>query len=143
MKYLQYILASIVLLFAPIYGLLISVGAAIILDTFTGIFKSIKLEGFQSIKSRKLSNIVSKLLLYEICILFLFLIDKFLLNEFIIRSFGIEYMFTKICAILLIFVELVSIKENIESAFKIDLWSMIKKILSRAKEVKSDIDDIK
>jgi hypothetical protein len=52
-------------------------------------------------------------------------------------------MFTKICAILLIFVELVSIKENIESAFKIDLWSMIKKILSRAKEVKSDIDDIK
>lgn len=143
MKYLQYILASIVLLFAPIYGLLISVGAAIILDTFTGIFKSIKLEGFQSIRSRKLSNIVSKLLLYEICILFLFLIDKFLLNEFIIRSFGIEYMFTKICAILLIFVELVSIKENIESAFKIDLWAMIKKILSRAKEVKSDIDEIK
>ena len=143
MKYLQYILASIVLLFAPIYGLLISVGAAIILDTFTGIFKSIKLEGFQSIRSRKLSNIVSKLLLYEICILFLFLIDKFLLNEFIIRSFGIEYMFTKICAILLIFVELVSIKENIESAFKIYLWSMIKKILSRAKEVKSDIDEIK
>jgi len=143
MKYLQYILASIVLLFAPIYGLLISVGAAIILDTFTGIFKSIKLEGFQSIKSRKLSNIVSKLLLYEICILFLFLIDKFLLNEFIIRSFGIEFMFTKICAILLIFVELVSIKENIESAFKIDLWVMIKKLLSRAKEVKSDIDEIK
>lgn len=143
MKYLQYILASIILLFAPIYGLLISVGAAIILDTFTGIFKSIKLEGFQSIRSKKLSNIVSKLLLYEICILFLFLIDKFLLNEFIIRSFGIEYMFTKICAILLIFVELVSIKENIESAFKIDLWSMIKKILSRAKEVKSDIDEIK
>jgi len=143
MKYLQYILASIVLLFAPIYGLLISVGAAIILDTFTGIFKSIKLEGFQSIRSRKLSNIVSKLLLYEICILFLFLIDKFLLNEFIIRSFGIEFMFTKICAILLIFVELVSIKENIESAFKIDLWVMIKKLLSRAKEVKSDIDEIK
>jgi len=52
-------------------------------------------------------------------------------------------MFTKICAILLIFVELVSIKENIESAFKIDLWVMIKKLLSRAKEVKSDIDEIK
>jgi hypothetical protein len=143
MKYLQYILASIVLLFAPIYGLLIAVGAAIILDTFTGIFKSIKLEGFKSIRSRKLSNVVSKLLLYEICILFLFLIDKFLLNEFIIRSFGIEFMFTKICAILLIFIELVSIKENIEDAFKIEIWPMIKKLLSRAKEIKSDIDEIK
>jgi len=143
MRYLQYILASIVLLFAPIYGLLIAVAAAIILDTFTGIFKSIKLDGFKSIRSRKLSNIVSKMLLYEVCILLLFLIDKFLLNEFIIKSFGIEFMFTKICTILLIFIELVSIKENIEDAFKIEIWLMIKKVLSRAKEIKSDIDDIK
>lgn len=143
MKYLQYVLASIALLFAPIYGLLIAVGAAIILDTFTGIFKSIKLEGFDSIRSRKLSNVVSKMLLYEVCVLLLFLMDKYLLNEFIIRSFGIEYMFTKICAILLIFIELVSIKENIEDAFKIQIWPMIKKLLSRAKEIKSDIDEIK
>lgn len=143
MRYIQYVFASIVLLFAPVYGLLIAVGAAIILDTFTGIFKSIKLEGFESIRSRKLSNVVSKMLLYEVCILFLFLMDKFLLNEFIVRSFGIEFMFTKICAILLIFIELVSIKENIEDAFKIEIWPMIKKLLSRAKEIKSDIDEIK
>jgi hypothetical protein len=143
MKYLQYILVSILLLFAPIYGLLIAVAASIILDTFTGIFKSIKLHGFESIRSRKLSNVVSKMLLYEVCVLLLFLMDKYLLNEFIIRSFGIEYMFTKICAILLIFIELVSIKENIEDAFKIQIWPMIKKLLSRAKEIKSDIDEIK
>jgi len=143
MKYFQYISASILLLFAPIYGLLIAVGAAIILDTFTGIFKSIKLNGFKSIRSRKLSNVVSKMLLYEVCVLFLFLMDKFLLNEFIVRSFGIEFMFTKICAILLMFIELVSIKENIEDAFKIEIWPMIKKLLSRAKEFKSDIDEIK
>lgn len=143
MRYLQYISASILLLFAPIYGLLVAVGAAIILDTFTGIFKSIKLNGFKSIRSRKLSNVVSKMLLYEVCVLFLFLMDKFLLNEFIIRSFGIEFMFTKICAIVLIFIELVSIKENVEDAFNIEIWPMIKKLLSRAKEFKSDIDDIK
>lgn len=142
MKYLQYLLASILLLFVPIYGLLIAVGTAIVLDTFTGVFKSVKLNGWKSIRSRKLSNIVSKLFLYEVCVLFLFLIDKYLLNEFIVRSFGIEYMFTKICAILLIFVELVSVKENIEEAYKIDIWSMLKKLLSRAKEVKSDIDDL-
>ena len=143
MKYLHYIFASLLLLFAPIYGLLIAVAAAIILDTFTGIFKSIKLNGFKSIRSRKLSNIVSKMLLYEVCVLFLFLMDKFLLNEFVVRSFGIEFMFTKICAILLMFIELVSIKENIEDAFKIEIWPMIKKLLSRAKEFKSDIDEIK
>lgn len=142
MKYIQYLLASILLLFVPIYGLLIAVGAAILLDTFTGIFKSVKLKGWKSIRSRKLSNIVSKMMLYEICVLFLFLIDKYLLNEFVVRSFGIDYMFTKICAILLIFIELVSVKENIEEAYGIELWKMIKKILNRAKEIKSDVDEL-
>lgn len=143
MKYLQYLLASILLLFAPVYGLLVAVGTAIILDTFTGVFKSVKLSGWKSIRSRKLSNIVSKMMLYEVCVLLLFLMDKYLLNEFVILWFGIEYMFTKICAILLIFIELVSVKENIEEAYKIDIWAMLKKLLSRAKEINSDINDLK
>lgn len=143
MKYFQYILTSILLLFAPIYGLLIAVAAAIILDTITGIFKSIKINGWSSIRSRKLSNIVSKMLLYEVCILFLFLMDKFLLNEFVKSAFGFEFMFTKICAILLMFIELVSIKENIEEGFKVNIWALLKRLLNRAKEIKSDIDDIK
>jgi hypothetical protein len=143
MKYLNYILSSLVLLFVPIYGILIAVGAAIILDTFTGIFKSIKLNGWSSVKSRKLSNIVSKMLLYEVCVLFLFVIDKFILNEFIFKWLSVDYMFTKICAILLIFIELVSIKENIEETFKINIWQMLKKILLRAKEVNDNINDIK
>jgi hypothetical protein len=142
MKYLNYILSSLLLLFIPIQGILIAVGAAIMLDTFTGIFKSIKLNGWCSVRSRKLSNIVSKMLLYEICILFLFLMDRFILNEFIEKWFGFQFMFTKICGILLMFIELVSIKENIESAYSINLWDMLKKAFLRAKEVKDNIDDI-
>ena len=140
MKYLNYIASSLLLLFVPIHGLLIAVGAAIILDTFTGIFKSVKIRGWGSVRSRVLSNIVSKMALYEICILFLFLIDNFLLNEFIQKWFGFVFMFTKICAILLIFIELVSIKENIEETFNIDIWKLLKKALLRAKEVKNNID---
>jgi len=143
MKYIQYLLASILLLFVPIYGLLIAVGTAIILDTFTGVFKSIKLHGWRSVRSRKLSHIVSKMMLYEICILLLFVMDKFVLNEFIKHAFGFEFMFTKICAILLMFIELVSVKENIEEAFNIDIWTMLKKTVSRAKEINQDIKDFK
>jgi len=142
MKYLNYILTSLILLFVPIYGLLIAVGSAIILDTFTGIFKSIKLNGWSSIRSRKLSNIISKMALYEICIVFLYLIDNFVLNEFIKSAFGFDFMFTKICAILLIFVELVSIKENIEVSFDVDIWQLLKKSFNRAKEIKTDLDEI-
>ena len=142
MKYLNYILSSLILLFVPIYGILTAVAAAIILDTFTGIFKSIKLNGWCSIRSKKLSHIVSKMLLYEICILLLFVIDKYILNEFIFKWLSIDFMFTKICAILLIFIELVSIKENIEAAYNIKIWDLLKKAFLRAKEVKDDINDI-
>ena len=83
------------------------------------------------------------MLLYEVCVLFLFLMDKYLLNEFVKHAFGFDYMFTKICAILLMFIELVSIKENVEEAFNIDVWKMLKKVLNRAKEIKTDINDIK
>jgi len=142
MKYINYVVSSLILLFVPIYGLLIAVGAAIVLDTFTGIFKSVKLRGWSSIRSRILSNIISKMALYEVCILFLFVIDKFLLNEFILHWFGFTFMFTKICAILLIFIELVSIKENIEETFKIDVWALLKKAFLRAKEIKTNVNDI-
>jgi hypothetical protein len=126
----------------PIYGLLVAVGASIILDTFTGIFKSVKLHGWSSIRSRKLSNVISKMALYEICIMFLFLMDKYVLNEFVKHAFGFDFMFTKVCAIVLIFVELVSVKENIEETFSIDIWALLKKALNRAKETKDDINQL-
>lgn len=141
--YLNYIFTGLILFFAPIYGLLIAVGIAIVLDTFTGIFKSIRLNGWRSIRSRRLSHIVSKILLYQTTILLLFVIDEFVLNEFIQINFTIKFMFTKLVAILLIFVELVSIKENIEEALKVDIWKILKTILNRAKEVKEDINQIK
>lgn len=142
MKYINYIFASLILFFVPIFGLLISVGAAIVLDTVTGVYKSIKLDGWRSIRSRKLSNVISKMALYEVCIILLFVIDNYVLNEFVKHAFGFDFMFTKICAILLIFTELISIKENIEETFKIDIWKLLKGTFNRAKEIKSDINEI-
>jgi hypothetical protein len=142
-SYLNYLLSGLILFFAPIQGLLIAVAFGILLDTFTGVFKSVKLNGWCSIRSRRLSHIISKMLLYQTTILLLYVIDKFLLNEFVKLHFTIDFMFTKLVAILLIFIELVSIKENVEEALKIDIWKMLKNLLNRAKEVKEDIDEIK
>lgn len=139
--YLTYIFTTLLLFFAPIQGLLISVATAIALDTIFGIAKSIKLKN--QITSRKLSNIVSKFVLYQAAVLLIFTIDTFLLGEFFKMWFSIPFFFTKIVTIILIFIESVSIKENFEEAFNIDVWAMLKKLLSRAKEVKEDIDQIK
>jgi hypothetical protein len=139
--YITYFITSLLLFFAPIQGLLISVGTAIALDTIFGIAKAIKLN--QKITSRKLSNIISKFVLYQASVLLIFTIDTFLLGEFFKIWFSIPFFFTKVVTIILIFIESVSIKENFEEAFNVDIWAMLKKVLNRAKEVKDDIDEIK
>jgi len=137
------LLAALLLFFAPIQELVMAVGLAIMLDTFTGIYKSVKLSGWKSIRSRKLSNIISKMVLYEVSIIILYPIDKFLLNELFLNILSVQFFSTKVACVLLILVELTSIKENVESALKINIWQVLKKAISRAKELKGDIDDIK
>jgi hypothetical protein len=141
--YLINILTGLVLFFTPIQGLLLGVGAIIILDTFTGIFKSVKIGGWRSIKSRILSNIISKMLLYEICIILLYPIDKYLLNELLMHLVSIQYFATKLTCVILIFIEGVSIKENIEEALKVNIWQLLRNAIKRAKEVKQDINELK
>lgn len=141
--YLLNAFAGLLLFFTPIQGLVIAVGLIVMLDTFTGVFKSVKLRGWSSIRSRTLSNIISKMLLYEMCIILLFPIDKFLLNDLLLELISVNYFATKLTCIVIILIEGTSIKENVEEAMNIKIWKILKKILSRAKEVKHDIDEIK
>lgn len=137
------LLTALLLFFAPIQQLVMVVGLVILCDTFTGIYKSVKLFGWKSIRSRKLSNIISKMVLYEVSIIVLYPIDKFLLNELLLNIVSVQFFSTKVACVLLVLVELTSIKENIEEALKIDIWKTLKNFIKRAKEVSSDYDEIK
>ena len=135
---LNYLLVSFCLFFAPIKGLLIAVGFAIALDTIFGIFKAIRIK--EEITSRRMSNIVSKFVLYQMSILLLYAIDKFLLGEFFKIWFQIDNFFTKVVAIILIFIEMTSIKENFELAFNVNIWKLLKTTILRAKYIKNEIE---
>ena len=121
---------------------MIAVGMAIILDTFFGIYRSVKVKGWVFITSRRLSEIVSKMLLYEMSIICLYVMDFYFLSDINFKLFSIEFMSTKMCAIVLIFIEGVSIKENFEKATGYDIWELLKKALGRAKEVKDSVTDL-
>ena len=136
--YTIYLLTTVLLFFAPIQGLLISVGAAIALDTVFGVAKSVKTK--QKITSRKLSNIISKFVLYQAAVLLIFTLDPFLLGEFFKLWFSIPFFFTKVVTIILIFIESVRIKENFEEAIKVDVFSMVKEALRKSKEIKEEVD---
>jgi len=135
------LLAVVSTFFLPITGILFLIGFAILVDTITGIWKAKKL-GIP-ITSRKLSAIISKLMLYEVAVILFYLIDRFILNDIILVFFSIPLMLTKILALVLVSIETLSISENIKAVKGIDLWQAMKLLFARARDIKQDIDTIK
>lgn len=135
-------LVSILLsFFLPIQGILIGVGLAIFLDTFTGIWKGVKTN--EAITSRKLSRLISKTLLYESTIMLFYVMDYFIINELVSQLFSVPFLVTKCVALVLFSIEAISINENIKAITGEDIWSRAKNLLSRIKEIKKDVDEIK
>jgi hypothetical protein len=141
MAVLKKILIVIMAFILPIKFLLVVTGLAIFLDTITGIYKAIKIK--DSITSRKLSNILSKFLLYESAILFAYILDKYLLGEFTIFIVNIPLLITKIVTVTLVFIEVFSINENIRIITGISFFQKFKDFVTRAKNIKEDIVELK
>ena len=127
--------------FLPISGILLMIGLLIILDTITGIWKANKIK--EKITSRKLSSIISKLALYEVTVIMFFLIDRFILNDIILTFFSVPFMLTKIVALVLSSIEVMSINENYKAVKSIDLWQSMKLLFARAKDIKDDLNKIR
>ena len=123
--------------FLPISGILIMILVLIIVDTITGIRKAKKNK--ETITSRKLSAVISKLALYEITVIMFYLIDQFILNDIILIFFSVPFMLTKITALVLASIEVMSINENTN----LNLWKYMKLLFARAKDIKDDINKIK
>lgn len=137
-------ISSLSLFFLPIKGLAIAVGLAILVDTIFGIWRTVKINGWKSFTSRKLSRLVSKSLLYLSVLYLIFPIDFYLINEIVKHFAGInvDYLATKAVALTLVYIELKSMKESFNDIFGINVWNELKELLSRTKEIKSEIEDM-
>ena len=127
MKGKFWLLASLAV-FLPIKELMLTIGFLVAADMVVGIWKALKLK--QRIRSRRMSDTVTKLLLYQIAIMSGFLIETFIIAELI--------PITKLVATVIAVIEFKSIIESIESVTGKDLWSKIKSIIGRKSE---DITD--
>jgi hypothetical protein len=127
--------------FMPITGLMFLIGFAIFVDTITGVWKAKKLK--QPITSRRLSAVISKMLLYEITVILFYLIDYFILNDIVLTFFSVPLMLTKMLSLVLVSIEVVSINENYKAVKGIDLWVSAKNLITRAKELKNDAEQIR
>lgn len=126
---------------APIYGIMVTVGVCILADTVMGVWKAKKLK--ETITSRKLSQIISKMFLYQATVILIYAVDKFILDGIIQQFFTVPLLATKMVALTLISIELFSIDENFRAVKKKGFWDYFKELSARAKQIKDETDKLK
>lgn len=122
---------------APIFGILVTVGMFIFLDTFIGIWKAKKLK--QPVTSRKMGRIINKMLLYNSVVITFFALDHFIFHDIVIQFFSIDYALTKVIAVVLISIEAYSIDESFQQATGKGLFERAKDLIKKYKDVNEDL----
>lgn len=131
----------IIAFFSPIKALLLLVGLFIAGDSVFGMIRAKKVG--EPLTSRRFSKVVSKMVLYQIAILSFFALDKLILGDLISIFFTIPFQFlvTKVVALMLVTIELQSIRENIKVAYGVDIWEKAKGFIQRGQELKKGLED--
>ena len=125
----KYWLLALITIFLPIKELMITIGFLVGADMAVGIWKAIKLR--IKIRSRRMSDSITKMLLYQLAIVSGFLIETYIIEGLI--------PITKLIATVVAVIEFKSIIESIEAVTGKDLWRNIKTLIGRKNE---DINEI-
>jgi len=136
--YLSSVLFSLVLFFAPIKGIILIVALSTIIDTCFGVWKAKSLK--EPITSKMFRNgLVPKLLSYIAVVMLVFSSDVFIINGLTLSVVSVEFISTKVIALVLLSVE---VKSMDESWIKVKGYSFIDKIKSiilKLKDVKKEL----
>jgi hypothetical protein len=131
---------SLFAILAPVKPMVLMAVATIILDMSFGIWRSVKKNGWASIRSRRLSNTISKSLLYSGAIVFIFLLEKFVLADLLAYFISVDLLMTKAFTAFCVFTEVKSINENYHSVTGINVWEKFMRFVKRSKE---QVDELK
>lgn len=130
---------SLIVFFLPIQPLLLIIGGFIMLDTILGVTKAFVTK--QKINSHKLSRVIFKMLVYQFVIVLLYPIDVYIIGE---SLFGYENFATKLGVFVLLFIEALSIEENVKALNKGRGFKFyFEKMLLTLKSAKKQITDVK
>ena len=133
--YFSTIATTLVLFFAPIKGIILMVALATIIDTCFGLWKAKKLE--EEITSKLFRNgLVPKLVSYVAAVMLIYSSDVFIINGLTMSVVSVEFISTKLIALVLLSIE---VKSMDESFVKVKGYSFIDKtkvIINKIKDLK-------
>lgn len=134
MKTSSLLLLSMISVLAPVKPMILLAIFTIILDMGFGIWRSVKKNGWKSIRSRRLSNTISKSLLYSVAIVFIFMLEKFVLADILGYFIAVDLLLTKAFTAFCVFTEVKSINENYYSVTGVNVWDKFLAFVKRGRE---------
>ena len=137
---LTIIAISTLAILAPVAPLVLIAVLSIVLDTCFGIWRSVKKNGWSSIRSRRLSDTITKSLLYSGSIVFIFLLETYVVSDILGHFISIDLLLTKAFTLFCVITEVKSINENYFSVTGVNVWDKFVKFLKRGKE---QLDELK
>lgn len=136
---IQILTFALISVLAPVKPIVYIAILAIILDTVFGIWRSVKKNGWASIRSRRLSHTISKSLLYSGAITFIFLLEKYVIADVLGHFIAVDLVLTKMFTFFCVVVELKSVNESYEDVTGVDVWTKFKSFVKRSKEQLEDL----
>ena len=133
------VIASICTILSPIVPMIVLAILMVFIDTFFGIWRTVKLKGWDNILSKKLSDIFGKIIIYSLAILMAFFIEKHITADFIAEFISVDLFVTKIVAGSVVYTELKSIDEKYKEVTGKSFLKGLRKIVTRAKEEKNNL----
>lgn len=136
---LQIFTFAVLSVLAPVTPLVLIAVLSIVLDTAFGIWRSVKKGGWVSIRSRRLSHTISKSLLYSGAIVFIFLLEKFVVADILGQFIAVDLVLTKMFTFFCVVTEVKSINESYFSVTGVNVWDKFKTFVLRSKEQLEDL----
>jgi hypothetical protein len=132
----------LVLFFTPVQGIILLVALSTIIDTMFGVWRAKKTK--IKINSKTLRHgLVPKLLSYVGLVMFIYTSDYFILNELFLGILSVQYVSTKIVALVLVGIEIRSWDESFIAVRGYSFLQKMVGMVNKFKNIKKQIDETK
>ena len=130
------------LFFAPINGIIFIVALSTVIDTCFGVWRSYS-KG-ESITSKAFRNgFVPKVLSYVSVVMLVYVSDVFIINALTQLVISVDFLATKLTALVLLSIEVRSMDESFEEVKGYSFVYKAKKIVNKFKDIKKELKTIK
>lgn len=125
---------SIITILSPVVPLVMIAIGFIWIDLCFGIWRSVKLKGWKSIRSRGLARTISKSLLYSGGIVSVFALEKYVIADLIGLFISVDLVLTKAFTFFCVFIEITSINESYQDVTGNNVLKSFKEFITAKKQ---------